>query len=137
MSDREVARQKNQTNLILFKERDDSFKNRKSCGIFRPTKKVRAFHVPNLIPIQVDPNDISSSVDSDVELKKFQTQLIFTMYNGLKYLPVKRHYSSLCIRFGTRKVQCFRNKVAPQSKFLSGPLELNSWVNANQMDSIL
>ena len=29
MSDREVARQKNQTNLILFKERDDSSKNLK------------------------------------------------------------------------------------------------------------
>ena len=131
MSDREVARQKNQTNLILFKERDDSFKNWKSCGILRPTKKVRAFHVPNLIPIKVDPNDISSSVDSDVKLKKFQTQLIFTMYNGLKCWPVKRDYSSLCIRFSTRKVQCFRKKVAPESKFPSGPLELNSRVDPN------
>ena len=26
------------------------------------------FHVPNLIPIWVDPNDIGSTVDSDVEL---------------------------------------------------------------------
>ena len=36
----------------------------------------------NLIPILIDPNDISSTANSDVDLSS-RTQFIFTIYKGL------------------------------------------------------
>ena len=64
--------------------------------------KRQPFHVLNLITIWVNPNDTSSVVDSDIELNSIQfnsIQFLFTMYNGLKCLPVKINYSNLC-KFG-------------------------------------
>ena len=56
----------------------------------------------NLIPIQVNPNDISLTVDSDVHLNiTSQTQFIFPMFNRLKCLQEKIYFSNLCIMFGT------------------------------------
>ena len=58
--------------------------------------KHRSFHVPNLIPVLVNPNDLNLMVDSDVELNIIsKTQFIFTMLNGLKCLQVKIDFSDL------------------------------------------
>ena len=64
--------------------------------------KHRSLHVPNLIPVLVNPNDLNLMVDPDVELNIIsKTQFIFTMFNGLKCLQVDINCSKLCIKFGT------------------------------------
>ena len=68
--------------------------------------KHRSFHVPNLIPVLVNPNDLNLMVDSDVELNIIsKTQFIFMMLNGQKCSQVKIYFSDLCIRYGTWEVQ--------------------------------
>ena len=72
-------------------------------GLFR--NKCRYFHVPNLIPIYFDPNDISSRLIQTSNLIS-RTQFIFTMYSGLGcFKQVKINFSNLCIIFGTKEVQ--------------------------------
>ena len=46
------------------------------------------------IPIKVDPNDVDSTVDSDVEVHKSDSIFIFTMFNGLKCLQVKKYFGN-------------------------------------------
>ena len=59
-----------------------------------PAFKLRTFRILNLIAIWVDPNDVSSTVDWDVELnailpREIYPLLIFTMHSGLHCLPVE------------------------------------------------
>lgn len=64
------------------------------------------FYVPNLTATWVDPNDVSSTVDSDVELNSSNSIHSYAVKkNGLQCLAVKRNYCHLCIRFGTWKVR--------------------------------
>ena len=70
-------------------------------------------------------------VDSDVELNIIsQTQFIFTMFNGQKCSQVKINFSDYALGLAHEKFDVC-NKVAPQSKFPCGPLDLNSWVHPN------
>ena len=81
-------------------------------------------------------------VDSDIKVNIIsQTQFIFTMLNGLKCSRVKINFSDLCIS-NVMYMLCICyvmahekfdvcNKVAPQSKFPCGPLNLNSRVHPN------
>ena len=67
--------------------------------------KRQSFHVLNLRPIQVDPNDISSRLIQTSNLIS-RTWFIFTMFNGPEcFKQVTINFSNLCISLGTWEVR--------------------------------
>ena len=67
--------------------------------------KRQSFHVLNLRPIQVDPNDISSRLIQTSNLIS-RTWFLFTMFNGPEcFKQVTINFSNLCISLGTWEVR--------------------------------
>ena len=92
--------------------------------LIRPCSNVHlSFHVPNLIAIWVDPNDISSTVDSD--RRRTQWYKMLTCENKFQYFMRQvRHMRSST--FETKSLHSRNSHVDHE-------FDLNSWVDPNQM----